>query len=112
MDYPNKNCGQCERLFEEDNVEPQCEQCERPELLPENHLAWRIANRAIRINRNPKIETRDGGIRTSNDLLPEINHEAIRFLFDLYKVPKNEKESLYDKILLYERVIRDYYRAE
>ena len=34
-----------------------------------------------------------------------INHDAVRFLFDLYDVPKAKQKGLYDKILIYEQVL-------
>ena len=39
-DFPEVNCERCEEVFEVDGIEPDCENCDLPILLPENREAW------------------------------------------------------------------------
>ena len=36
MDYPEINCARCQEILDTDGIEPDCENCDLPPLLPAN----------------------------------------------------------------------------
>ena len=90
------NCAQCRRNLEEDGIEPDCENCKKPELLPENATAWETFQ--VCLGRDPL------GFSC-------LNYEALRFFFDLHKFNEGERIACYRKILICERALRQHQEA-
>ena len=41
-DYPEINCDRCTEILDVDGIEPDCDNCNLPDLLPENNEAWEL----------------------------------------------------------------------
>lgn len=78
--------------MKEDGVEPDCERCEKPELLQENKEALEIAFKTI---------TRGHGA-------VHMDYEAMRLMIDAYGIEPDKRKTLLDKIFTCTRTLQDH----
>ena len=83
------SCEQCKELVELGAKEMNCEECERPLLLPENQLAVEIYS----FQPITPIPMTEG--------LVMLDLKAIEFLMNIYEVGTSERLSLLNKLSIY-----------
>lgn len=79
-------CRECDKALQEGIIKEQrCGDCKVTEALwPGNHEAWFYIARML-----PGLISDNG-----------VNYQAIKFVFDVYNIPKEEWQSLFEKALV------------